>query len=115
MSIMKARGKSVPLKIDEETQKEIKEFKDRLAEMLEDEEVRDLDKISISVILNDLDPYDQNILIAYFWLTGGSATALGNLFGVGYHVITKRIKKITKNIYDRTAMLANSLGVPNRL
>lgn len=114
-AIMKAKGKSVPIKIDKNTQKEIKDFKRRLQEMIEYDNIRETDKLSIQIILNEIDPYDQNILIAYYGLADGSSTALAKLFGVGHHVISKRIRKITKKIYDRTAMLADSLGIPHRL
>ena len=118
MSILKTKGRCVPIHIDSNVQKQIKKFKERLVEMAKYDEVRDIDAKVIDFIMNKLDPYDQNILIAYYGIADCSASILGKLFNVRSHVITKRVQKITKYVYDRVNkanMSANNSSVSNRL
>lgn len=98
----KPNGKSKAIIIDYRTQSIIRSFKERYRELLNtDDEVRDIDKITISVILNELDEFDQNILIAYFAIADSSPTKLAKVFGVAPSVITSRINKIIKNVRNR--------------
>ena len=113
MSTLKAKGKSVPITINQDTQTQIKLFKDRLLEMMEYDEIREVDKLSINVILNELDPYNQNILIAFYGLADGSASALARVFNVNPHVISKRIKKITAYVHNRVTMFTDDNSLHN--
>lgn len=98
----KPSGKSKAIIIDYRTQSIIRSFKERYRELLDtDDEVRDIDKISIRVILNELDEFDQNILIAYFAIADSSPTKLAKVFGVAPSVITSRINKIVKYVRNR--------------
>lgn len=101
--LKKPHGKSNAIIINSEVRHHVKAFKHRLKEMAEspDNEVRDIDKESISVILNDLDEFDQNILIAFYAVANCSPSALAKLFGVKPTVITSRIKKIQKYVHNR--------------
>lgn len=113
MQIGKKKGKCVPITIDRETRRRVKSFKDRLREYVLYDEVSDLHKLVIKVILEELDSYDQNILIAYYDLAGESAYRLAGMLGVGSYVITSRIKKIKQYVTDRSIMLADDLGLPH--
>ena len=108
--LKKPNGKSKAIIIDHQTQSIIKSFKERYRELLNtDDEVRDIDKISISVILNELDEFDQNILIAYFAIADSSPTKLANVFGVTSSVITNRINKIISNVRNRVKSLSTTV------
>lgn len=96
--IRKNRGKSKPIRIDSSVQNKVRKFKIRLQEMSDNNEVRLIDNKVISYILNNLDDYDANILIAYYDIAECSPTALGKMMGVSASVITSRIKKIIKKI-----------------
>ena len=58
--IRKRRGKCLAIKIDDDIRNQIKSFKDRLLEMYIYDELPELDRIAINIILNDLDEYDRN-------------------------------------------------------
>jgi DNA-directed RNA polymerase specialized sigma subunit len=92
----------------------IKSFKLRYRQILEsdyDDEVRPIDKITITVILNELDEFDQNILIAYYAIADSSSTKLAKVFGVAPSVITSRINKIQKYVRTRSAAIAANCGI----
>lgn len=110
--IKKPSGKSKAIIIDYRTQSIIRSFKERYRELLNtDDEVRDIDKISIQVILNELDEFDQNILIAYFAMADSSPTKLAKVFGVAPSVITNRINKIIKYVRNRSTAIAIDSGI----
>lgn len=104
--LKKPNGKSKAIIIDYQTQSTIKSFKERYRELLQsDDEIRDIDKLSIQVILNDLDEFDQNILIAYYAIAGGSAATLARVFGVNSSVITSRVSRIIKYVRNRVLVI----------
>lgn len=110
--LKKPSGKSKAIIIDYRTQSIIRSFKERYRELLDtDDEVRDIDKISIQVILNELDEFDQNILIAYFAIADSSPTKLAKVFGVAPSVITSRINKIIKYVRNRSTAIATDSGI----
>lgn len=110
--LKKPYGKSKAIVIDYRTQSIIKSFKERYRELLNtDDEVRDIDKVSIQVILNELDEFDQNILIAYFAIAEASATKLAKVFSVNPSVITSRINKIIKYVRNRSTAIASDSGI----
>lgn len=105
--IRKSNGKSSTIIIDDQVRKEIKSVKKRYEELLNtDDEIRDIDKISISIILNELDEFDQNILIAFFTIADSSPSLLAKMFGVSPSVITSRVNKIIKNVKNRVLAIA---------
>lgn len=100
--LKKPNGKSKAIVIDYQTQSIIRSFKERYRELLNtDDEVRDIDKISIQVILNELDEFDQNILISFYSIADSSPTKLAKIFGVAPSVITSRVSKIIKYVRNR--------------
>lgn len=110
--IKKSKGKSSTIIIDDQVRKEIKSVKKRYEELLDtDDEIRDIDKISISVILNELDEFDQNILIAYFTIADSTPTKLARLFGVAPSVISSRVNKIIKYVHNRSITIADNRGI----
>lgn len=110
--LKKPNGKSKAIVIDYRTQSIIRSFKERYRELLNTEdEIRDIDKITISVILNELDEFDQNILIAYFAIADSSPTKLAKVFGVAPSVITNRINKIISNVRNRSTAIATDSGI----
>lgn len=96
--IKKARGKSIPIRITEDTRKRVRSFRNRLQEMSDNDEVRDIDKKTISYILSELDDYELNILFAYYDISNCSPTILGKILGVSSSVITNKLKKIHEKI-----------------
>lgn len=106
--IRKDKGKCSAIIINEAVQRAVHSFKVRLKEMAEspDDECRDIDKLSIQVILNELDEFDQNILIAFHGLANCSPTTLGRTLGVEGGVIRSRIVKIRKYVRDRVNELS---------
>jgi hypothetical protein len=110
--LKKPNGKSKAIIIDYQTQSIIKSFKERYRELLNtDDEIRPIDKITISVVLNELDEFDQNILIAFYALADSSPTKLGKVMGVAPSVITNRINKIIKYVRNRSSVIAADSGI----
>lgn len=101
--IRKPRGKCSAIIINDSVRTAVKNFKLRLQEMSDspDDECRDIDRHSIKVILNDLDEFDQNILIAFYAIADCSPTILARTLGVEPSVITSRIKKIRADVRNR--------------
>lgn len=94
IELKKEKGKSFPLRIDTNLQLRIKSFKDRLKEMCDYDEVSPTHQHIIKYILNDLDEYDRNLLIAFYDYAECSPTKLAKLFAVDASNINSRIKKI---------------------
>ena len=110
--IKKSKGKSSTIIIDDQVRKEIKSVKKRYEELLDtNDEIRDIDKISISVILNELDEFDQNILISYFTIANSSPSILAKMLGVSSSVITSRVNKIIKYVHNRSITIAGDRGI----
>lgn len=78
-----------------------------------DNEVRDIDKISISVIFKDLDEYEQNVLIAFYGLCNSSPSLCGRLLGVSPQVITSQVNKIISNVRDRVNTINDDSSIHN--
>lgn len=96
----KDKGKSIPYSIDDNVRRRIKSFANVLKDMQEELPSTSPKHKAIDVILNQLDAYDRNIIIA-FYEYGESPTALGKLLGVSPSVIISRIKKINQTIKSR--------------
>ena len=93
MQLKKDKGKFVPITIDRNLQRRIKSFKDRLTQMVENDEISNSEKEGIYYILNELDTYDLNLLIAYFEYNC-SPSPVAKVLGVQPSVVSSRIKKI---------------------
>lgn len=96
--LKKDKGKSVPIKITSDLQRSIISFKKRLIEMSENGEVRDIDHKVIRRIINELDDYDANILIAYFDIAECSCSKLAKILGVTPSIVHTRIKNILNRL-----------------
>lgn len=111
--IRKRRGKCLAIKIDDDIRNQIKSFKDRLLEMYMYDDLSDLDKMTINVILNDLDEYDRNILIAFYAVANQSTTQLGKILGVTSPAVHYQLKKIRANVRNRVDNVTANSGVSN--
>ena len=98
--IKKSRFKSVPIVITPEIREQIRLFKERLTDMLEDNIVDNYDAKTIDIVLNQLDDYDRNILIAYYELANCSITNLSRIFNISKEVLKRRIKIIQNKIIE---------------
>lgn len=110
--IYKSKGKFKPIVIDDEMRRRVKSFKDRLKEMCEYDNLPLLTQNTIRVILEELDSYDQNILISFYDFEC-STSQLAKTLGVSPQTINSRIKKIQKYVANRTYMLTNNTSVSN--
>lgn len=107
------KGKCSAIKIDHNIQNLIKETKNLYREWLEENDrgLRPIDLISIYVILNELDEFDQNILISYYTIAEGSSKNLSTILGVESSVITSRIKKIQNYVRNKSMSIADDRGI----
>ena len=96
-TLKKSKGKSFPIPITSETQRSVSSFKKRLAQMALNKDVDEKYITIIHYILNELDDYDLNLLIAYYDLADGKPTRLSKIFDVDPNNIQSRIKKIIKS------------------
>ena len=94
MYLKKDKGKSKPIAINKETQRSITSFKNRLKEMLDNREVSEQHQKLILYLLNDLEDYDLNILIAFYDQANCSPSKLSKLLGLDPSNITSKINKI---------------------
>lgn len=95
----KGRGRSRIITITPEVRQAVALFEKRLIEMAaQPDETSEFDAKSIYLILNELDEYEKNILLAYYSIAQCSPTALGRLLGVNNSVICHRINKILNNL-----------------
>lgn len=90
----KNKGKSLPIAITPDIQRSIKSFKLRLQEMCDNQEVNNSYQRIIQYLLNELDEYDLNILIAFYDQADCSPSKLSKLLGVDPSNVTKRIRNI---------------------
>lgn len=96
----KPKGKCIPYVINDEVRKRIRSFSEMLAEMKNDYGSMSEQARTIDIILNELDAFDRNFIIAYYEY-GESPSILGKLFGVSPAVILSRVKKIIKTIQEK--------------
>lgn len=96
----RSSGKSSPITISAGIQLEIRKYKQRLIEMAEFDELRDVDKQTIKIILEGLEPYDQYLLLAFYALQLKPAD-LAKTLGTTSQIITTRINKIQNYVRDR--------------
>lgn len=99
--IKKARIKCVPIVITPEIREQIRLFKERLTYLLDHPELSsEFDAKTIDIVLNQLDDYDRNILIAYYELANCSITSLSRIFNISPTVLKRRIKIIHNKIIE---------------
>lgn len=96
----KERGKFIPYTIDDTVRSRIKSFSEMLVNMKEDYGPDSKQTRAIDVILNELDSYDRNIILAYYEY-GESPSVLGRLLGVSPVVVLSRVKTIKNTIREK--------------
>ena len=97
--IYRDKGKGKPLIINRDVQSKIQSFQNHLSEMLKDD-IHPQHKRIIRFILNNLEPYERNILLAYYEWDNNAAKMLG----ITTSVLGSWIKKINKKIKDRLCL-----------
>lgn len=108
--IKKLKGKSKAIIIDDDIRSQIKDFKNHLIYLCENDEVRPIDKISTDVVLNMLDEYDTNILILYY-ICDCSPSLVGRVFRIEPSIISKRITKILKYVRTQVNSITDNNSV----
>ena len=101
--IKKTKGKSAPIRIDGNVRKKIKEFAESLLRISEEPETTPQHKATIQYILNELDPYERNILLAYYAFESEGPCYVAKLLDIFPSTIVTRVKKIQKKIHDNVA------------
>jgi DNA-directed RNA polymerase specialized sigma subunit len=99
--LKKPVGKSVPLTITKEIREHIKIFKDNLQYMYNDRTLTsNFDMNTIHIILNVLDDYDRNLLIAYYSVAECNISKLEEVLGVSKQALSRRLKLIEEKIKE---------------
>lgn len=107
------KGKCRPITIDSQVRSKIESFKNRLLQMAEQpDETSAFDARSIDIIINKLDDYDRNLLIAYYAVADCSPTRLGDLIGIDKTMVSQKIKKIINNIKKENDIPKSNLNMP---
>lgn len=98
--ILKKKGvRSGPITITPEIREQIREFRDRLIDTgSRPDETSAFDARTIDIIINELDDYDRNMILAYFSVADGSPMLLARLLKVSPPVVIRRMRQITNKI-----------------
>lgn len=96
-TLRKNKGKSKPIKIDSYVRNKIASFKNHYISLLEDPFVTLEEKKAIYYILNELEPYELNILIAYYEFGNDAASMLD----ISYSVLSSNVKRILNKIQNK--------------
>lgn len=99
-TVLKKNNKAIPLKITKEMKLEIQHFKDSLIELRDDFDTSEYDTKSIDIILNKLDDYDRNFIIAYYSVANCSTKKAAQLFNTTMPVIAAKRKMIINKIKE---------------
>ena len=95
----KPKGKCVPYTIDSTVRNRIKSFRKILQDLVDYGEATPRQAAAIDVVLNKLDDYDSNLILAYFEY-GNQPSVLSQMLGVSQSVIVTKVKKIKKKILE---------------
>lgn len=107
------KGKCSPITIDSQVRSKIDSFKNRLMQMAEQpDETSAFDVNSIDIILNRLDDYDRNLLLAYYAVAECSPTKLGMLIGIDKTIVSHRISNLIKKITKMNDAPKSYLNMP---
>lgn len=99
--IKKKRVKCVPIVITPELKEQIRSFKELLIDIRDNpEETSEFDAKTIDIVLNDLDDYDRNLILAYFRIANGSYAELSRLLGIPTPLLNRKIKSILNKIQE---------------
>lgn len=106
----KKTGKCLPITITPEMKQQIKQFKESLIDIRNTPECSsDFDVATIDIILNQLDDYDRNLLLAFYSFGDASYLTLSRKLGISRTIATRKIKIIHNKIKE----LNNVTKTPN--
>jgi hypothetical protein len=109
----KRRNKSTPMTITSEVRAAIESFKNRLIEMAEQpDETSAFDANSVHLIMNYLDDYERNLLLAYYSIAECSPTKLSKYIGVPATCICHRINRLKKKLADKNDIPKSNFNRP---
>lgn len=100
--VIKKKGvRSGPITITPAIRQQIKEFRERLIMTGSmPEETSAFDARTIDIIINELDDYDRNMILAYYSVADGSPMLLARLLKVSPPVVIRRMRKIVNKIKE---------------
>lgn len=99
--LVKKKRKCVPLVITPEIKDQIRIFKERLIDCgNRPDETSEFDANTIDIVINRLDDYDTNLLIAYYTIGDCSASKLAKIFNTSQPVIRRKITLIHDKIKE---------------
>lgn len=102
-----------PITINKEVRKTIESFKNRLIEMAKQpDETSAFDARTIDIIVNELDDYDRNILIAYYAIADGSPSVLSKYLGISHSLVNNNINRIKRQIKQLNNVPKSNFNMP---
>lgn len=105
--------KRKPITINQEVRNSVESFKKRLIEMAEQpDETSEFDARTVDIILNELDDYDRNIILAYYAIANTSPTILSNYLGISRQLIQRNIIRIIKQIKKLNDVPKSNFNMP---
>ena len=89
-TLKKSKGKSKPITINQEIRDKITSFKSYLIDYMLDPETPKKEKDTLYYMLYEMEPYEQNLLLAYYeW-----GTEAAKMLNVSTSVLQSNVKKI---------------------
>lgn len=96
-TLKKIRGKSKPITINQDIRDKIASFKEYLRDHMLDPSTTKGEQSTLYYILYCMEPYEQNILLAYYEFGNDAAKMLG----VSISVLQSNVKRIIKKIKEQ--------------
>ena len=92
---------SRPIYITPEMKARIQEYRDSLIEIANNPELSsEFDARTINIVLNELNDYDRNFILAYYAIANGVKGDLAKAFNCTFNAIHRRIIEITNKIKE---------------
>ena len=89
-TLKKSKGKSKPITINQEIRDKIASFKSYLIDYMRDPETPKKEKDTLYYVLYEMEPYEQNLLLAYYqW-----GTEAAQMLNVSTSVLQANVKRI---------------------
>lgn len=93
-TLKKSKGKSKPITINQEIRDKISSFKSYLIDYMLDPSTPKKEKDTLYYMLYEMEPYEQNLLLAYYeW-----GTEAAKMLNVSTSVLQSNVKRILFNI-----------------
>lgn len=93
-TLKKSKGKSKPITINQEIRDKISSFKSYLIDYMLDPSTPKKEKDTLYYMLYEMEPYEQNLLLAYYeW-----GTEAAKMLNVSTSVLQSNVKKILLKI-----------------